>query len=176
LRNPHDGKAFGMPGQSAIGTRDGVKPFAGYAREPLPIGGYAILMAVYGGLLGGFLAALRLRGKPLPERLSLGDVALLGTATYKASRVLSKDLVTSPIRAPFARVEEVEGTTEVKESARGEGIRRAIGELLICPYCLGSWVASAFVAGHAADPRTTRFLASILVVYQISDELHNRLG
>jgi hypothetical protein len=165
-----------MPESTAVGARDGVKPFAGYAREPLPLGGYAVLMAIYGSLLGGFLTALRLRGKPLPERVSFGDYALLGTATYKATRVLSKDLVTSPIRAPFARVEEIEGTTEVKESARGEGIRRAIGELLICPYCLGSWVAGGFVAGHAAAPRMTRFLASILLVYQISDELHNRLG
>jgi hypothetical protein len=91
--------------------------------------------------------------------------------------VLSKDLVTTPLRAPFVHFEELAGPNEVKESARQDGgLRQAIGELIICPYCLGAWVAAAFVEGHAIAPRPTRFVASILAVLGISDELYNRLS
>ena len=105
-----------------------------------------------------------------------GDIALLCVATHKATRILSKDLVTSPVRAPFVQFEELTRPNEVKESPRGSGVRRAIGELLICPYCLGAWVAAGFVGAHTAAPRPTRLVASIFAVHAISDELYNRLS
>jgi hypothetical protein len=87
----------------------------------------------------------------LPARVHAGDIALLCVATHKATRILSKDLVTSPVRAPFVQFEELTRPNEVKESPRGSGVRRAIGELLICPYCLGAWVAAGFAG--ATPPR-----------------------
>lgn len=63
------------------------------------------------------------------------------------------------------------GPSEVDEAARGHGLRRAIGELLICPYCLGPWVSTAFLAGLAASPRATRWLASVFVVLTGADVL-----
>ena len=50
-------------------------------------------------------------------------------------------------------------------------MRRAMGELLSCPYCLGMWVSGGFHAGLLFAPRTTRFLASILGSLTISDFL-----
>lgn len=148
---------------------------AGYADEPLPLRGYAVLLGLFNALVGGFLVGLRRDGRELPRRIPLSDVLLLGVATHKATRLLSKDLVTSPLRAPFVRFEELTGPNEVKESARGTGLRQAVGELLICPYCLGAWVAAGFVAGHVVAPRSTRLVASTLAVHGISDELYNRL-
>jgi hypothetical protein len=150
--------------------------FSGYSQEPLPLGGYAILFGLFNVVVGGFLVGLRRGGRDLPQWIPLRDIVLLGVATHKATRLLSKDLVTSPLRAPFVRFEELAGPNEVKESARGSGLRRAIGELLICPYCVGAWVAAGFVAGHVVAPRSTRLVASMLAVHGISDELYNRLS
>jgi hypothetical protein len=63
------------------------------------------------------------------------------------SRRITKDSVTSPFRAPFAEVRGPEGLGEVKQRVRGRGLRRAIGELVTCPFCVGQWVATAFVFG-----------------------------
>jgi hypothetical protein len=79
-------------------------------------------------------------------------------ATHKVSRLIAKDRVTSTVRAPFTRFEGDAGPGEVSEAARGRGLRRAVGELLICPYCLGLWVTAAFTARLIAAPRTTRWL------------------
>ena len=110
-------------------------------------------------------------GRELPERVSIGDLALITVATHKASRLLAKDRVTSAVRAPFTRFQADGGPAEVEEQARGSGLRRAIGELLICPYCLGMWIATAFAIGLAVVPRPTRWVASVLAAHFGSDVL-----
>lgn len=138
----------------------------GDLREPQ----YALFLAVYGLAVGGFLA-WRARTHELPERVSLGDLALLGVATHKGSRLLAKDKVAAPIRRPFADYEDAGGPGEVEESPRGSGLRHAIGELIVCPFCLSQWVATALVAGLVVAPRTTRFVASVLTAVTASDFL-----
>ena len=135
-------------------------------REPQ----YAVLLALYSVTLGGFLLWRR-RAKGLPTRISATDLLLVGVATHKGSRLLAKDKVTAPLRRPFAEYEEPAGPGEVEETPRGSGLRHAIGELLVCPYCLGQWVATAFACGLLVAPRLTRFVASILAVVTASDFL-----
>jgi hypothetical protein len=116
-------------------------------------------------LAGSFARWFRASGRELPDRMDARDLALLAIASHKASRMISKDRVTSGIRAPFTRYQDEAGPGEVSEQPRGRGLRRAIGELLICPYCLGMWTSAAFVAGLLVAPRFTRWLASVLVVF-----------
>src|SRR5205807_1092615 len=78
----------------------------------------------------------------------------------KLSRRLAKDPVTSPIRAPFTRATGVSGPAELAEEVQGGGLRRAVGELLTCPFCLDQWVATAFVCGLTVAPRATRLVAA----------------
>lgn len=145
---------------------------AGYApHDHRPLGAYAGLTTAFGAAFAGALAALQAGGRELPERLSLGDLALTGIATHKVTRLLAKDKVTSFIRAPFTRYQESSGQGELEEAARGTGMRFAIGELLVCPYCLAQWVASGFAVGLVAAPRTTRFVAGIYVAETVSDFL-----
>jgi Protein of unknown function (DUF1360) len=114
---------------------------------------------------------MRRSGRPLPERPDGGDLLLITLATHKLSRLIAKDRVTSALRHPFTSYQEEGGPGEVEEQARGEGLRRAVGELLICPYCLGLWVAAAFSGGLLVAPRATRWLASVFAVLFGSDVL-----
>jgi Protein of unknown function (DUF1360) len=127
-----------------------------------PLGGYAVLMGAFAALAGAFSAWFRASDRELPDRMEGRDLALVTIATHKASRLLAKDRVTSTVRAPFTRYENDGGPSEVEESARGRGLRRAIGELLICPYCVGMWVSAAFAAGLLVAPRFTRWFAAVL--------------
>ena len=113
---------------------------------------------------------MRQRGE-LPERYTLTDLALAGVATHKVSRTIAKEKVTSWIRAPFVRYREPAGFGELDEQPRGSGLRLATGELLVCPYCLGHWVASAFGVGLVGAPRVTRLIAFVLTAETIADFL-----
>jgi Protein of unknown function (DUF1360) len=139
--------------------------------EDKPMGSHLALVALYNGLVGSFLAWRARSGRGFPERIGLGDVLLAGVATHKISRVIAKDRVTAPLRAPFTEFEEEGGPGEVEEKPRGSGLRRAIGELLVCPFCLGQWIATALLAGLAVAPRATRFVCSIFAAVTIGDFL-----
>jgi Protein of unknown function (DUF1360) len=149
-----------------------VEPFAGHSPgQERPLGGYATLMGLFGLAVGGFATWMRRSGRELPERIAPGDLALITLATHKTSRLVAKDRVTSTVRAPFTRFEGDAGPGEVSEKARGRGLRRAVGELLICPYCIGLWIAAAFAAGLVVSPRATRWVASVLTAVFGSDLL-----
>lgn len=144
---------------------------AGYSDEPKPLGSYAAITAVFNAALAGSLVAAA-RSERLPERVSASDVALLGIATHKLSRLIAKDTVTSFLRAPFVRYEGPGGINELDETPRGEGMQRALCELLFCPQCVGQWVAGGLVIGHTRAPRLTRVFASVFAVLTIADFLH----
>jgi hypothetical protein len=142
-----------------------------YADEEVPLGSYAVLVAVFNGLFAALLLGTRRSRGGLPESVRFQDILLLGTATFRLSRMLGKDKVMSFLRAPFTEYEGPGGPGEVEERPRGRGVQRAIGELLVCPYCVAQWVAAAFVYGLAISPRATRLIASIFAVKAVSDGL-----
>jgi hypothetical protein len=131
---------------------------------------YGVLIATWGFSFAGFLAAAS-RRRRLPRSLSFGDLMLVGTATHKLSRTITRDRVTAPMRAPFTEVEGSGPNGELKETARGRGLRRAIGDLLTCPYCTAPWVAGALVCGLVGAPRSTRLFSGVFTAVTISDFL-----
>ena len=146
-------------------------PLDGYApdHEHRPLVGYSVLSSIFGASFVGALVVARRAGRQLPEELSVKDIVLTGIATHKLSRLIAKDKVTSFARAPFTRYQEATGHGEIAEAARGEGLRLALGELLICPYCLAQWIAGAFAVGHVAAPRMTRLLAAMWTAHALAD-------
>jgi hypothetical protein len=142
-----------------------------YSEESLPLSHYARILALYNLAFAVFLVLSRRSGKPIPERIEWRDILLLGIATFKLSRLLSKEIVTTPIRAPFTTLVDYTGQGEVKEEPRGEGTTRAVGELLSCPFCLGAWVAALLAYGLVLSPPVTRFAASVLTTLCLSDFL-----
>jgi len=138
--------------------------------EDRPLGSYLGVMAGYGGLVGGIaLVARRLGATRTPGVL---DIALAGIATHKISRLITKDPVTSPLRAPFTRYIGTSGDAELMEEVRGTGPQKAIGELISCPFCIGQWVATGFAGGHLFAPTLTRLVAALFTELAISDFLH----
>jgi hypothetical protein len=149
-----------------------VPPFTGHSPEQeRPLGGYVVLMGFFAVLGTAFAAWLRASDHELPERIAPGDLALVAVATHKAARLIAKDRVASTIRAPFTQFQDDAGPSEVEEEARGHGLRRAIGELLICPYCLSMWISTAFLAGLIVWPRATRWIASLFTALTGADLL-----
>jgi hypothetical protein len=146
-------------------------PLAGYADDPPPFGGYAFMTAVFLTAFGGAMGAARASGRELPERISTQDVVLVGVASHKLSRLISKDRITSFVRAPFTEFQQRAGHAEVDEQPRGRGLRRSLGELLTCPYCLAQWVTAGFAVGLVYAPRGTRLLATVYTAEAISDFL-----
>lgn len=141
-------------------------------RGEVPLPGYAGSLVAFGAAVAAVGFAGRARGRGLPERYDLVDVVLGALATHKFTRLLSKGSVTSPIRAPFTAFEEPAGSAELNESARGGGARHTVGELLTCPFCLGQWVGTAYVAGLGAAPRHARAWAAVFAVTALADGMH----
>lgn len=139
--------------------------------EERPLRGYATVLGVYGGVVGGMATVARSTNTQLPERFGLGDTVLVSVATHKASRLLAKDAVLSPLRAPFTQYEEPAGDGELNESVRGHGVQHAVGELITCPFCLAVWIATGLTAGLVFAPRLTRAAATVLTAVAVSDVL-----
>ena len=130
--------------------------------------GYAVLTGAFLAGTGSAVAELS-RRRRLPVRFAFGDIMLLGVATYQLSRTISRDRVTAFLREPFAKQAESAGRGEVESEAEGEGLRRAVGELLICPFCMTQWVGAAFLLSLCAAPRTTRFAASLFALRTVAE-------
>lgn len=122
----------------------------------------------YEALTGMFnLGAWALAGAIGRRAPALGDLLVLGVATQQVTRTVARDRVTSPIRRPF-----VDRTPDGREVPKPKGMRRALGELLTCPYCLAPWTALALTGAYALAPRATRVFAGVMAVAAVSDFLN----
>jgi hypothetical protein len=136
------------------------------------------LLAEYATLLGFYLATVAVvtgiaaEQRRLRRKFSALDLALLGIATHKLSRIVAKDRITGILRAPFVNYIRGSGAGEVEEEPRGRGFQRGVGHLISCPYCMAPWCATALSFGFLFAPRVTRFFARILVSVAASDFLH----
>jgi hypothetical protein len=140
--------------------------------DGISLSSYGVLAGAFNLIFAVFLLAARLAGRSIPERVDAKDIALLGMATHKLSLVGSQDAITSPLRAPFTELREKESPKKVHEKPRGEGLRRSVGELVTCKFCLSVWVASLFTYGLVLAPRVTRLVAALFSVVTVSDYLH----
>jgi hypothetical protein len=162
----------------ASGGKSGANgPFEAYGGgQEMPLDGYVWLLGAFAAAAASVVAAAAVSGRNLPERVSAGEIALIGVATHKLTRIVTRDWVTAPLRAPFTRYEKSLGSGEVLESSRGEGVQRAMGDLLTCPFCTGPWIAGALFSGLVFSPRLTRLIAATFTSVAISDWLHNAYG
>ena len=139
-----------------------------------PLGGYAAILAAFAGSVAAAVVSGRLSGRRPPKRYAIADVVLGGIATHKFARIVTKDVVVSPVRVPFTRFDKPTGSGEVSESPRdGSDLRQAVGQLLSCPFCLAPWIATGYVAALALAPRAARSWAAAMSTVAISDVLQH---
>lgn len=144
----------------------------GYAGKDTPLASYAILAGLYSLWTGSLLLAESRKPTGL-SGLSANELLLLGVATHKLSRLIAKDRVISPLRAAFTRFDKSAGAGELEEDARGEGMQKAIGQLITCPFCMSPWVAAALATGWAVAPRATRIVCGMMAIVGVSHFLHH---
>lgn len=134
---------------------------------------YAAALGTFGTLVATTQLAGRARGARLPPSYRVTDVVLGAVATHKFTRILAKDAVTTPLRAPFTEFEEAAGSGEVNERPKEGHPAHTVGELLTCPFCLAPWVSTAYVAGLALAPGWARAWAAVFGVAAGSDWLQH---
>ena len=137
--------------------------------DPKPLAEYGLLIATFATLFSVGTAAARRQGR-LPVRVGAGDVILGGMATQKLSRLVTKDRVAQPVRAPFTEPARTPDGAVEERPARG-GLRQAIGELLTCPFCLAQWIGAGFTLGLLYAPRVTRLVMAMNAMVGVSDFL-----
>ena len=127
---------------------------------------YEAYAAIAGALVGG-LTAIAALSRRSPPGTAL-DFAALAAATFKTSRALAHERVGSFVRQPF-----VEGDAELgeEEQPAGSGMQRAIGELVTCPRCLGTWTAAVLASAQMLTPRFGRLLTWTLGASAANDFL-----
>jgi hypothetical protein len=150
-----------------------LKMVPGYTDQPRPLTGYVLIMGAFNAIfaLAMFLYFRRERGRA--AEIGLTDLIVGGIAAHKISRLLAKDSVTSPLRAPFTKFEGPgDLPSELMESPRGYGVQHAIGELVTCAYCMGQWVSAFLAYGLMLAPRFTRAIGWVFVIHTLSDVLN----
>jgi hypothetical protein len=117
---------------------------------------YAALNIAWAGAAAGLLRATREDapgGRELPA---------LGLASFALAKALSKERIGAWVRDPL-----------VDENARpeGRGFRRALGELVTCSRCVGTWSSLGLVGLRVARPREGRVVTAILATSALNDFL-----
>jgi hypothetical protein len=136
--------------------------------ERPPYRAYATIASTFLAGLGAVSGLAAARNRPLQEMATI-DLALLGLATFKASRTVARDKVTSFVREPFVEGEAYDGEDE--KPTRETEMKQAIGELVTCTRCIGTWIGAGLASTQVLAPRTGRLLTSVLAAGAVNDFL-----
>lgn len=137
----------------------------------MPLGSYVVLGSGYVTAVVTSAVLLRRSGRGLPPRIPFRDIALIGVATFKLSRLLTRERITAPLRAPFAKRRQKGKGAELIDTPRGSGLQRAVGELMTCPFCISQWVGSSLTMGYVLAPDATRIVTGSLTAVTVADFL-----
>ncbi|MFL5962026.1 MAG: DUF1360 domain-containing protein [Gaiellaceae bacterium] len=128
----------------------------------------------YAGITGAFVGGLAIAGALAhvldrdPRDHDALDLVVLGAATFKAARTITRDDVASFLREPFVEDEAGHGHEHPVESG---DLRQAIGELVTCSRCVGTWVAGGLATTQILAPRFGRILSWTLAAAGLNDWL-----
>jgi hypothetical protein len=132
-----------------------------------PYSAYAAIMTTFAGGLAAAGALAHALDRDPREHDAL-DLFVLGCATFKASRTIARDEVTSFLRHPFVEGEAHEGGEEPVDTG---DMRQAIGELVTCSRCIGTWAAAGLACTQILAPRFGRLLTWTLAAGALNDWL-----
>lgn len=126
---------------------------------------YATLSASYGALLGAAVVSARDRGE---HPIQPYELPVLGLATFALSKLVAKEKVETWVRQPF-----LDERPDGERRPKGTRMRYAVGELLSCTRCLGSWSALGLVSLRLLRPREAGVIVPVLATAAINDWLQS---
>jgi len=138
------------------------------ATKAPPYDAYAVITGIFAGGLGVAGAFARVLGRNPACQTPL-DLVVLSAASFKGARTLARDEVTSFLRDPFVRGRAHTG--EGEEPVETGDWEQAIGELVTCSRCAGTWVAAGLASTQILAPRFGRLLTWSLAAAGINDFL-----
>lgn len=132
----------------------------GYDLEKGARGGYTLLTGLFNLALLLFCLIKR------PKQVGWKDWILMALATFRMSRLVAYDKIMETYRSPVVEtVPHDSGAGDTTQARAGTtGIKRALGEMISCPICNGTWIAAGLVYGLSLAPRYTRTLMTIMSV------------
>jgi hypothetical protein len=131
------------------------------SNDHAPEGAYAAIVGTFAAGLAGAAVLANALGREPRENGAL-DLLVLSLATFKTARTIARDDVASFIREPF-----VDGDEPVETG----DLRQAIGELVTCSRCVGTWIAGGLTATQIVAPRFGRVLTWSLAAAGANDVL-----
>ncbi len=133
-----------------------------------PYRAYASIVGTFVAGLGAVSGLAALRDRPAPA-YSAVDLTMLGLATFKASRTVARDKVTSFVREPFVEGDAYDGDGE--RPTHETELKQALGELVTCTRCIGTWIGAGLASTQVLAPRTGRLLTTVLAAGAVNDFL-----
>ena len=132
---------------------------------------YTALGGAFMLIFAGFNLVARKARKPL--QLKPFELGLLGLSAYRMGRLVAYDKVFETYRSFFTQtVPDQSGAGDSVEPIRKSGVHQAIGELLSCPICSGTWISAGLVYALALAPRPTRYFISIMSTIGLAELLN----
>ena len=132
-------------------------------------GDYVVLESVFLSGLVGVIMLARHRERDGSPTLARRDLPAVALATFALADVVAKERVSTWLREPFVR----EDADHKPIEAEGTGLRHAIGELLTCTRCVGTWSALALVGLWTASPAAGRTTTNVLALAGVNDLLQS---
>jgi len=135
------------------------------SRTPTKPIDYATLSAGYGALLAALVVSAR---NDCDDPVRPAELPVLGLATFALAKLIAKEKVDSWVREPF-----VEETPDGERRPKGRRLRFAVGELLSCTRCVGSWSSLGVVALRLRRPREAGVIIPVLAGSALNDWLQS---
>jgi hypothetical protein len=122
-----------------------------------------------------WMAVFLLNSAWLARRLKLTwlDVLLTGLTVTRLGRMVSYDLMAEPWRKSLVKtVEDDSGAGKTTVPRYEQGVKASLGELLVCPICIGTWLAAGVIYFQALFPPAGRMFVSIVGVVGMAEIIH----
>jgi hypothetical protein len=123
---------------------------------------YAALNAVWVSLAAAVVVGSR--GRSSEDPITGRELIPLAAATFAISKAVARERIGTWVREPF--VDETEG-----QKPKGRGLRRAVGELVTCTRCVGTWSALGVVGLRVLHPEAGRTVSVVLASSAANDWL-----
>lgn len=132
---------------------------------------YITLIGIFLGIFAAF--SKREQDKDRQLKLSGLDLAMLGLTAFRTGRLAAYDQVTRPVREPITETEPDSYGTSKTTVSEGSGVQKAVGELVACPTCVGTWAAALAVYGLGVAPGPTRIFLAFMSATGLAELLNS---